>query len=186
MTGSTDKPLGASLSAIKPKPHLASTRRLMAIHQAPLPDMPTAKPQGRPTKYTKAIADRVIEAMYDGRSLRVICMDEGMPSRTTILGWASDNRDGFSDRYQHAREAGYDAMAEYLLWLADEGTGDVNRDRLSSDNRKWLLSKLAARKYGDKLEVSGELTITKQDSATLEAKLAAMLAKANVTQDDPQ
>ena len=33
---------------------------------------------------------------------------------------------------------------------------EVNGLRLKADNRKWLLSKLAPKKYGDKLELSGD------------------------------
>lgn len=63
--------------------------------------------------------------------------------------------------------------AEEIIEIADDGSNDwmerndkdnpgfvangehIQRSRLRSDNRKWLLSKLAARKYGDKLEHTG-------------------------------
>jgi len=32
----------------------------------------------------------------------------------------------------------------------------VQKHKLQVDTRKWLLSKLAPKKYGDKLEVSGD------------------------------
>lgn len=35
-------------------------------------------------------------------------------------------------------------------------TGAVQRNRLRVDSRKWLLSKLAPKKYGDRLTVSGD------------------------------
>jgi hypothetical protein len=57
-------------------------------------------------------------------------------------------------------------MAQEVLDLSDKEvpeTGDGRKDwqaiqkhKLQVDTRKWLLSKLAPRKYGEKLEVSGD------------------------------
>jgi hypothetical protein len=57
-------------------------------------------------------------------------------------------------------------MVDELLEIADSEvpeTGDGKKDwqaiqkhKLQVDTRKWLLSKLAPKKYGDKLEVSGD------------------------------
>jgi hypothetical protein len=82
------------------------------------------------------------------------------------------------DQYAAARDDLLEYWASDILEIADDGTLDtmpglnkygdevmipnhanVQRDRLRIDSRKWLLSKLAARKYGDRLEVevSGEV-----------------------------
>jgi hypothetical protein len=66
-----------------------------------------------------------------------------------------------------------DVLAEELLDIADDGTNDwqarelaagrvsavpdhehINRSRLRVDTRKWLMGKLAAKKYGDKLDLN--------------------------------
>jgi hypothetical protein len=57
-------------------------------------------------------------------------------------------------------------MAQEVLELADsdvpetgEGKKDwqaIQKHKLQVDTRKWLLSKLAPKKYGDKIEVSGD------------------------------
>jgi hypothetical protein len=65
-----------------------------------------------------------------------------MPSEGTVRGWVRDNVGGIATRYARARDLGIDAHAEELLYIADVGSGDVRRDRLRSDNRKWLLTKL--------------------------------------------
>jgi hypothetical protein len=80
--------------------------------------------------------------------------------------------------------------ASDILEIADDGTLDtmpglnkygdevqvpnhanVQRDRLRIDSRKWLLSKLAAKKYGDRMEVdvSGEVGV-KVDITALSAR----------------
>jgi hypothetical protein len=40
----------------------------------------------------------------------------------------------------------------------------VQKQRLRVDTRKWLLSKLAPKKYGDKLELSGDDTCSRFNS----------------------
>jgi hypothetical protein len=64
-------------------------------------------------------------------------------------------------RYARACDDRADLMADELLDIADEKTGDVNRDRLRVDSRKWLLAKLRPKKYGDKIEHehSGGITL---------------------------
>jgi hypothetical protein len=49
-----------------------------------------------------------------------------------------------------------DALAEDLLEIADNDDADVNRARLRVDTRKWLMSKIAPKRFGDKR--SHELT----------------------------
>lgn len=44
-----------------------------------------------------------------------------------------------------------EAMAEEILELADQADAETyNAQRLKVDTRKWLMSKLAPKKYGDK------------------------------------
>ena len=90
---------------------------------------------------------------------------------TTIMQWASEDQ-AFSERYARAMEARHERMAEEILAISDKGSNDwmesndpenagyrlngehVQRSRLRVDTRKWLLSKLAAKKYGDKLDMN--------------------------------
>jgi hypothetical protein len=71
-----------------------------------------------------------------------------------------------AEDYAHAREDLIERMAQEVMELSDQEvpeTGDGKKDwqaiqkhKLQVDTRKWLLSKLAPKKYGDKLEVSGD------------------------------
>jgi len=127
---------------------------------------------GRPSSYTEEIADAICERLSDGRSLRSICLDEDMPGQTTVFRWLAANED-FRKRYAHAREAQADAIVDEMLDIADDGSNDwmerrrddgsvdevlnhehVQRSRLRLDARKWMASKLAPKKYGDKLDVT--------------------------------
>lgn len=126
--------------------------------------------KGRTTKYTKALADKICERLAQGESLRRICADESFPHESTVRNWAVENRNGFFTQYARARDIGLDAMAEETLDIADDGQNDwmesfnsegesigwklnhehVQRSRLRIDARKWYLSKMAPKRYGDK------------------------------------
>jgi hypothetical protein len=130
---------------------------------------------GRLTKYTHALGEAICARLAAGESLNAICKDEGMPSKAAVLLWVSENRSGFSDQYARAREVGYEKMADELLEIADDGTNDfierskengdtytvvdqehIARSRLRVETRKWLLSKMLPKVYGDKTTVSGD------------------------------
>jgi transposase len=86
-----------------------------------------------------------------------------MPAESTVRFWAVEDRNGFAAQYARAREAQVEAMGEDLIEIADNNTGDPQRDRLRVDARKWLMSKVAPKKYGDKVETvhSGSVEVTK-------------------------
>jgi hypothetical protein len=82
--------------------------------------------------------------------------------------------EGFHSRYARAREAQIEAWADEILADADDSHRDtmtltrrdgtayeapdnewINRSRLRVDTRKWLMSKLAPKKFSDKLALTG-------------------------------
>lgn len=79
-----------------------------------------------------------------------------MPPAPTVLEWVKDDREGFAERYARARESGAYVMADELLEIADDGAEDVQRSRLKADTRKWLLSKVVPRVFGDKLDLTSK------------------------------
>lgn len=127
-------------------------------------------------EYDSAIGDRICEGIADGRSLRAIVReDDSLPARSTIFKWLAENK-VFADQYAKAREAQADVLFEEILDIADESTtvnkvighGEdaeevvvydsvaVQRNRLRVDARKWMAGKLRPKKYGEKLELSGD------------------------------
>jgi hypothetical protein len=108
-------------------------------------------------KYTDKLADEICERLSLGESLRAICQDKHMPSETAVRLWAINDTNGFASRYAHAREAQADHFAEEIVTIADTAE-DANLARLRVDARKWFASKVAPKRYGDKLqaEVTGK------------------------------
>ena len=88
------------------------------------------------------------------------------------------------EQYARARELGWDAIAEEIIEIADtpcETQVEVSQARNRIDSRRWLLSKIAPKKYGDRLDVSHSA-----DTASFAALLEAVnQAKAGTLIDQP-
>jgi hypothetical protein len=135
--------------------------------------MNTDEKRGRPSDYTQEIALEICQRLSDGESLRKICRDDRMPVESAVRMWALQDRDGFYAQYTMARSIGYERLADDLLEIADEGKNDtymgedgvertdmdvIARSRIRIDTRKWMLSKMLPKVYGDKLtqELTGK------------------------------
>ena len=107
-------------------------------------------------RYTPALAGAICKRISEGESLRAICRDPDMPSEGTVRGWAREDRDGFGSRYRLARELQLDHWADVIIDIADEGDRDPRDRQVRIEARKWVMSKLGPRRYGDRLLVAGE------------------------------
>ena len=108
------------------------------------------------------LAELVPQYMADGLSMRQSCLRAGLTAQTFLR--AVDASPGLAERYAQARGALLDAMVDQILTLADAPVplldngatdpGMVRQRQLQIDARRWVLSKLAPNKYGDRLDVS--------------------------------
>ena len=106
----------------------------------------------------------VLKHMREGHSLRQSTIRAGVATQT-FMDWVDKDQE-LSGHYAQARAAMIDAVADETMRIADEeliptGEGKVDsamvqKQRLRVDTRKRLLSKMAPKKYGDKLELSGD------------------------------
>lgn len=138
---------------------------------------------GRPTLYTDDLAARICAELASGAKLTDICAAEDMPADRTVYRWLAAN-ETFCQQYARAQEDRTAALAEEILDIADDGRNDwmarnhggedtgwiangeaLQRSRLRVDTRKWLMSKMAPKKYGDKIvnEHAGSLTLKHED-----------------------
>lgn len=162
------------------------------------------KKPGRPLSYTPELAAEICERLAAGEPLIAICRDDSMPNRCTVQQWVTYDVEEFSGRYARAREIGLEHMADELVEISDDGRNDwmdkadpdnpgyqfngehSQRSKLRVDTRKWLLSKLAPKKYGDKSSMEltgadgGPLRISDTERAD---KIAALLALAHSRRD---
>jgi hypothetical protein len=95
----------------------------------------------------------VCAKMALGKSLRQICREEGMPTKTTIMRWLDEDESGvLRDQYMRAREALADEWFDEIRDVAFDDTDEPNNKRVKMDALKWAASKLAPKRYGDKIE----------------------------------
>jgi hypothetical protein len=149
----------------------------------------TAKP-AKPERDKDAICQAVLQGMRDGLSAFKACQAAGVP-QSTFNRWV-DADVKLAEDYAHAREDLIERMANEVLELADSEvpeTGDGKRDwqaiqqrKLQVDSRKWLLSKLAPKKYGDRLELAGDkenpLQVQTIDASKLSTDVLAQIIAA--------
>lgn len=96
-------------------------------------------------------------------------LNSHLPAVSTIMLWLKED-EKFSEQYAYAKGLQADLLIDEMLEIADESSNDtlltefgekenkewVNRSRLRVDTRKWLASKLAPKKYGDKLDITSK------------------------------
>ena len=117
-------------------------------------------------------ADKILQALERGASLRKAAADVGL-SHTSVLQWV-DEIPEFADQYARARLRGYQLLADELIDIADtpmvgevrtvrqDGSEEVKyadmieHRRLRIDSRKWMLSKMLPKVYGDKTTIAGD------------------------------
>lgn len=127
-------------------------------------------------EFSQELADTICERIANGESLRGICEDKDMPAASSVFKWLS-NDTAFAEQYARARETQADTIFDEILSIADDARNDwmarlgedgagwqangehIQRSRLRIDARKWMAGKLRPKKYGEKLELGGSLTI---------------------------
>jgi hypothetical protein len=106
---------------------------------------------GRPSIFSQELADAIFAEIGEGRGLSDICRDAGMPNRTTVYRWLAED-EAFRRQYAVACEMRAEHMGDQILDIAANGAPeDTQRARLMIDARKWMMSKLAPKKYGEKI-----------------------------------
>jgi hypothetical protein len=130
---------------------------------------------GRPPIYDQEVADKICEQIAcTSKSLRTICAEQGMPSVGTVLKWLRENSE-FLAQYTRAKEEQADFLIEEMIDISDDGSNDLmtitkgdisyeqenkevtSRSKLRVETRKWIASKLKPKKYGEKLDVTGNI-----------------------------
>jgi hypothetical protein len=121
--------------------------------------------------YAPDTADLVLDELMGGRTLEDICADPDMPSARSVRRWVRDDREGFAARYREAREVGCQVIGDQMLRIVDDRRNDwitwrredgtlarmldpqrVNRALARVSTRRWLLSRMLPKQFGDQPE----------------------------------
>ncbi len=120
-------------------------------------------------KQRTELIDSICLDIMEGLSLRgAIAKRDNKPDLTTFLRWIDNDKDKYK-QYVRAKEIMAASMFDELLEIADDNSEDeivredgksmlnhefVGRSRLRIDTRKWYLSKVLPKVYGDKLDLT--------------------------------
>lgn len=157
----------------------------------------TASPIGRPNKFTVGLGQEICSRMAEGRSLKSICEDEDMPSQSMVFRWLADEtRSDFREKYRAFMTFRADALHEIMLNTATtpllgeikatketkDGTFDevkisdnVERSKLIVNTIQWQLARMEPKKYGDKVQYSGDQDNPINHKITVGSELADIL-----------
>lgn len=132
-----------------------------------------ARPKGKST-YTEKDKEEIITLICDNVIINKIsfnqAVEESEINHVTFYKWLSKNKE-LQVMYNYAREVRSDVLFEEIVEIADtteegvkiketdRGTEIIKGDmtehrRLRIDARKWVVSKMCPKKYGDKLDIT--------------------------------
>lgn len=132
-----------------------------------------------PMKRSEELEEKFLALVSSGKSISDAAKEIGV-DRVTIYRWQDEDRN-FATRCARAREAQADVMDDRIMEVVNK----VEREELKPDAARvilsglqWRASKLAPKKYGDKLELSGD------PGAPLVHKIERVIVKKNEKPDD--
>jgi hypothetical protein len=188
--------------AMPPKDQDASQPDILSMLplETHTPGTPQPLKRGRKSSYDRATGELVLARIANGELLNRIGEEVGMPTAAAVRSWVISDVDGFAARYAHARELGWHWHGEEILELSNKcrvgakvktsadgveiQTADmVDRTRLQIDARKWVLSKMLPKVYGDKVNVDANVQLSVADELKALA-LAVVPAHAPLRRDD--
>lgn len=110
-------------------------------------------------QWSEALMTDICDHLTTGKSLIEISRLQGYPSSDSMYRQMAKDPD-FAARIARAREAGQDHEADAIVAMADMATAeDWQVVKLRMAARQWRAAKLAPKRYGDKVEVSGGLEV---------------------------
>ncbi len=120
-----------------------------------------------PAKYRLGIARGICDRMAEGETLTAICRTKRMPGYRMVRRWREEPENmigdqSFADAFLQARE---DHSHRWADEIVDESQVEIEGGKFDSsrvhaaglrtDAKKWVVSKVLPRVYGDKLPHAG-------------------------------
>ncbi len=128
--------------------------------------------------FDEAQAEQICERIANGESLRQVAEAMAIGSPSNIIAETQKNAH-FAAQYARAMDLRVDVMADEIIDIAEDGRNDweerenkdgstytalnreaIERSRLRIDARKWTVSKLKPKKYGDRIQSDVDLSVT--------------------------
>ena len=137
----------------------------------PIPPIPE-------TKKTPENIDNMLRLIADGMTNIEACRAVGI-CHTAWYEWLSNDKI-LADKYARAKEVSDDIRAERVVSNVEqraEQRVDPATNRLMWDAERWHISKISAKKYGDKLNIKADIDAKVEDVTS--GLLSSFLGKIN-------
>jgi hypothetical protein len=112
--------------------------------------------------YSEALADVIAQKIAEGTPLTSIPQIPYMPSLNMIRMWMREHRD-FADKIREAKKFAAEVLRDRALALGEQAVGmdknEVPGQALAINTMKWAAEKADPATYGNKVEVSGGVTM---------------------------
>jgi hypothetical protein len=140
-----------------------------------------AKKMDAPAEKAHAVLDAICAGISLGKSTRAMCVEAGISQRM-LWNWLAGSAE-LMQQYLRAKELCVDTYAEEIIEISDDRSHDLQvdekgreitsreaiaRTQLRIDARKWYASRLAPKKYGDKLTDAQAAADTKKRAPSIE------------------
>lgn len=128
-------------------------------------------------KFSQELFDSICDEIANSdKGLVTICKSKDL-NANSFYEWVANDK-VLGEKYARARELQAEYLSDQIIEIADDGTNDymtitkgdmeynvedkevTNRSKLRVEARKWKASKLAPKKYGDKLDLTAEVKST--------------------------
>ena len=126
------------------------------IQQATLtsPSMTEERSIGRPAIITDEVGEAIFQRIEAGESISAITKKEGFPSSRTLYKKVESDEE-FRSRFNWSLMVRSEMWAEEIVSISDSVKGsssmeEINAAKLAVNARQWIVSRLLAKKYGDK------------------------------------
>jgi hypothetical protein len=119
-----------------------------------------------PVTFSMKLMETICARVAQGDNLNQISKEPGFPTEAAVRQWVAADREGCASMYARAREQQMEWWADDIIRIADSAMSDyesVNAVRVAVDARKWAMSKLAPKRFGDRIEHAGGVTIRHED-----------------------
>jgi len=161
----------------------------------------TKTPKRPPINYSDELADTICGRVAEGESLYAIGGSNSLlPGYSALYGWElkPEKYQYFNAELARARMAYADRLADEILDIADDSSGDikayengttridneaVQRSKIKIDARKWKASTLSPQVYGDSTKIEVKGTIEHTHEIVVGEQLAGIMERMGVGQD---
>lgn len=121
------------------------------------------------TAYSDVVAEYILREIANGRTLKDVCSEPGIPPIPTVLAWVTTDKCSFGRMYRMACQQRALLFAEDIIEIADDDSNDlltnswgfsvpntaaIQRSKIRISTRTFLMGKWLPEAFGDKSEVT--------------------------------